>query len=62
LQTLTSRHVSQLLQITSAFIFNLPAPMVGEQKENFARILFHMQFKISALPGLEQVCARPICV
>lgn len=62
LQTLTSRHVSQLLQITSAFIFNLPAPMVGEQKENFARILFHMQFKVAIWPGLEQVHARPIRV
>lgn len=45
-----------------SFFFYLPAPMVGEQKENFSRILFHMQFKVAVWPGLEQVRACPICV
>lgn len=43
-------------------LFYLPAFMAGEQKENLSRVVFHVQFKVAAQPGLEQEYVLPIRV
>lgn len=42
------------LQVASSFCY-LPVLRVWEEKENASRVVFPVKFKVSALPGLEQV-------
>lgn len=42
------------LQVASSFCY-LPVLRVWEEKENASRVVFPVKFKVTALPGLEQV-------